>query len=219
MITKEPFGVSYWNRVTALPQNVLKMCLDSRADWWGGRVGHPALWQHRRSPPSESCGAPTSPQCNSACSCSSQWVHAFFPLLQYLVHIRDINIYVHYTSLIQNIDTCPEKVCYQVLSSCFFLLTWALYTVLPIACQIHAPCIMYSIVHYMYVVQHFPWFWIQAQGLQHHTTQAHEVCVAILFQGVPSWQDPTPQPVSLLPQEVMSAVHWFTNAEWSPRNA
>lgn len=31
--------------------------------------------------------------------------------------------------------------------------------------------------------------------------------LAILFQGVPQWQDPTLQPVSLLPQEVMSAVH------------
>lgn len=43
--------------------------------------------------------------------------------------------------------------------------------------------------------------------------------LAILFQGVPPCQDPTLQPVSLLPQEVMSAVRWFTNAEWSPRNA
>lgn len=43
--------------------------------------------------------------------------------------------------------------------------------------------------------------------------------LAILFQRGPHWEDPTLQPVSLLPQEVMSAVHWFTNAEWSPRNA
>lgn len=46
-----------------------------------------------------------------------------------------------------------------------------------------------------------------AEGIQYLTAQAHEVSLAILFQGVPPWQDPTPQPVSLLPQEVMSAVH------------
>ncbi|TMS16484.1 Peroxisomal membrane protein PEX14 [Larimichthys crocea] len=35
-------------------------------------LGHPALWQHRRNPAFEPCGAPTSTPCYSSGSCTTQ---------------------------------------------------------------------------------------------------------------------------------------------------
>lgn len=176
MITGELFGVSHRQSHCTLPERLLKVCFHSRTDGWGGRVGYSALWQYWRNLASEPCGTPTSPQCNSACSCNSQWVCIFFSLPQYLDNTFVLScLYLSQISYILPF--------YKLKTSKYYYY-----------CK--------SII-----------YWLG------HVYSTSSKSVAIQFQGVPPSQDSTQLPVSLLPQEVMSAVHWFTNAEWSPRNA